>query len=331
MDYLNEKCPLCGKAFTDKDDIVVCPECGTPQHRQCYEELGHCVNMSKHNQNYTWTKSKNEDKSEENSANSTICKYCHTRNSDDALFCKQCGAPLADKGNYTENKDYNEGFGASFGVPFSAPFNQPQSFDKNEDMGNGVTADEVSKLVKVNIPYYMIIFNRIKSFGSGKFNFAAFFFTGGWYLYRKQYLKGAIISAVVLISIIVSGFLNPYSYQILQEISNSLDLDYVSVSNSSLIMQELLKMSTDKILLFFLPTFFDMLRFVVMIICGATANKSYFTHCLTKIQKIKEENPDAGTREKAISLSGGVDSKMVVLVLLCYFIIYFLPAFLSLL
>ncbi len=29
-------CPVCMKKFTETDDIAVCPECGTPHHRECY-------------------------------------------------------------------------------------------------------------------------------------------------------------------------------------------------------------------------------------------------------------------------------------------------------
>ena len=44
MDYRGQHCPICGKEFCDGDDIVVCPECGTPYHRECYKTAGHCVN-----------------------------------------------------------------------------------------------------------------------------------------------------------------------------------------------------------------------------------------------------------------------------------------------
>ena len=30
MDFLGKKCPVCSKNFHEDDDIVVCPECGTP-------------------------------------------------------------------------------------------------------------------------------------------------------------------------------------------------------------------------------------------------------------------------------------------------------------
>ena len=31
--YLGSKCIMCGQEFKENDDIVVCPDCGTPYHR----------------------------------------------------------------------------------------------------------------------------------------------------------------------------------------------------------------------------------------------------------------------------------------------------------
>ena len=42
MDYIGEICPVCGKSFTADDDIVVCPDCGTPHHRECYKTENKC-------------------------------------------------------------------------------------------------------------------------------------------------------------------------------------------------------------------------------------------------------------------------------------------------
>ncbi|MBQ7117161.1 MAG: DUF2628 domain-containing protein [Clostridia bacterium] len=55
MRYTNQICDGCGKIFTADDDIVVCPECATPQHRECYKNHGGCVNSHKHGDSFTWT------------------------------------------------------------------------------------------------------------------------------------------------------------------------------------------------------------------------------------------------------------------------------------
>ena len=40
MEFTEYKCPVCGEQFKKGDDIVVCPECGAPHHRECYEKEG---------------------------------------------------------------------------------------------------------------------------------------------------------------------------------------------------------------------------------------------------------------------------------------------------
>ena len=38
-----------------RDDIVVCPDCGAPYHRACYEKQGGCVYADKHGTGFEWT------------------------------------------------------------------------------------------------------------------------------------------------------------------------------------------------------------------------------------------------------------------------------------
>ena len=37
--YTGNHCPVCEQEFTDNDDIVVCPDCGTPYHRACWQKV----------------------------------------------------------------------------------------------------------------------------------------------------------------------------------------------------------------------------------------------------------------------------------------------------
>lgn len=47
-EFKNEKCAACGMKFFDDENIVVCPECGTPYHRECWERIGTCVHSAEH-------------------------------------------------------------------------------------------------------------------------------------------------------------------------------------------------------------------------------------------------------------------------------------------
>lgn len=46
-------CPACKKVFGENDDIVVCPECGAPHHRECYLKNGKCA-MEEIHGDYEW-------------------------------------------------------------------------------------------------------------------------------------------------------------------------------------------------------------------------------------------------------------------------------------
>ena len=39
--------------FFDDEDIVVCPECGTPYHRECWNRVGTCIHSAEHG-SYEW-------------------------------------------------------------------------------------------------------------------------------------------------------------------------------------------------------------------------------------------------------------------------------------
>ena len=40
MEFTQYTCPVCQKRFVLGDDVVVCPECGAPHHRECFEQNG---------------------------------------------------------------------------------------------------------------------------------------------------------------------------------------------------------------------------------------------------------------------------------------------------
>ena len=52
--FENKLCPFCRARFTDKADVVVCPICGTPHHRVCYEIRGKCGLENLHESGFVW-------------------------------------------------------------------------------------------------------------------------------------------------------------------------------------------------------------------------------------------------------------------------------------
>ena len=90
MDYIGNKCPVCQKYFHADDDVVVCPECGTPHHRECYEQTGHCANERLHAQGYDYQ----AEHENESSENVKLCPACGKENDKESFFRKYCGSPL---------------------------------------------------------------------------------------------------------------------------------------------------------------------------------------------------------------------------------------------
>ena len=68
QEYQGQPCLMCGQVFTETDDIVTCPECGTPYHRACWKETGHCVNAPLHVSGGSWQIDRQQKAAEERSA-----------------------------------------------------------------------------------------------------------------------------------------------------------------------------------------------------------------------------------------------------------------------
>lgn len=109
MDYTNKICSVCGADFKEDDDIVVCPECATPHHRECWFANGKCINSDKHADGFVWTADSkaseniNTDQPEtdqhtetvfdfESDSQVRICHVCSSENPADATHCGNCGA-----------------------------------------------------------------------------------------------------------------------------------------------------------------------------------------------------------------------------------------------
>ena len=52
--FTHKLCPVCRAPFGENDDIVVCPECGTPHHRACWAKTGSCGVEQYHASGFEW-------------------------------------------------------------------------------------------------------------------------------------------------------------------------------------------------------------------------------------------------------------------------------------
>lgn len=183
MNFTGEKCVLCGAVFEDGDDVVVCPECGSPHHRECYKKENRCANSAMHGTGEKWKRIEVEEKKTEKKE----CPHCgFPNNPPEAENCMICGTNL----DGTEKRESPQYENEDIGIRSSTGFNP------DEDMG-GATLKEVSMFVGPNTFYYIPVFKRMKDLGSKiSFNFSCFLFPSFYFANRKMWLW-AVISAVI--------------------------------------------------------------------------------------------------------------------------------------
>lgn len=197
QNFNGSKCPYCGKAFAEGDDIVVCPECGTPHHRECYKENSACANEAKHSENFEWKAVPvssgarvHEPRPAVSDGEMTVCPTCGKDNPAGSRFCLSCGSRLGNTDNHAPSAEdfrherqriYSEAFGDSL---------------------DGISAKEAALVVRSNIEFFL---PRFAAFSKGaKFdtNFSAFIFSYFYLFYRKMYSLGiAVFAATSLLSI----------------------------------------------------------------------------------------------------------------------------------
>lgn len=328
MDYIGNKCPVCDKYFHIGDDIVVCPECGTPHHRECYNENGKCANENKHKDGYDYQQ--NIKGTEEVDDDGIICKKCGAKNSKDAFFCSKCSNALQENVEHNHQNIYGNYHNTQNS---SAPFpNNPNviMFDPlagvspSADIGDGVTVGECAKFVKQNTPYFITIFNQIQKFTKSRFNFCAMFFGGGYLLFRKMYKVGSIITAIQGAMLILYYYLNYYISQ-----SNVYDkfLESLYSYDTNATMVYMAELSTTQFAIILMYFAIAVMLFLMGIVIGACANRLYYNHCKKQICKIKNQTENGTERDNMIEKKGGVNTPLAFSLWITYFILSYLPMF----
>lgn len=195
-------CARCHAYLFDDDDVVYCPVCGAPHHRDCYNELGHCALEEFHGTDKQYDKIKADEEAVsareaekghtgENAEGKITCQMCHESYDFSLNACPKCGAPnIAKAGGSFVSFDFLGG------VPADC------------DIGEGVTAEEAKRLVAANTPRYIPKFAFLNKNNRTSWNWMAFFFPCGWMLSRKMYKNGVITG---LLTVMASLLYLPFS------------------------------------------------------------------------------------------------------------------------
>ena len=186
--YDNEKCPVCSKPFEKGDDIVTCPECGTPHHRECYNELGGCKNRSLHGTDFVYKKG-GEASSPRGKYKPFISDIMFEDETDNSKF--EYYEPEAD-----------EDIEADETAELNAP--EPELTDAREnaeeaeeadkaDEIDGVNEEDLAAVVSINAVKFLPKFRKNRMLN---WNWSAFFFGPYYFFFRKMHIHGAIFAAL---------------------------------------------------------------------------------------------------------------------------------------
>ncbi len=275
-----QKCPVCHAYLFEEDDVVFCPECGAPHHRECYNGLGHCGLLQTHGTEFQYDRVKQTANNTEYTEKSTQttqepkydttvkCKMCGEEYEHSARNCPKCGTPNV------ENINGLYGFDFLGGIP------------ADMDLGDGVTADEAKRFVLANTHRYIPKFAAATFGKKASWNWLAFLFPCGWFLSRKMTRNGILAG---LLHIAFTLLLFPF----MQSVSS---LGVVDGGNTVQMYSEILSNINDfgvtTVILFAISVVCTVL---FQVLCGIFGDWLYRNHAIAKIKEIKAESEDIDT------------------------------------
>ncbi|MGN1080998.1 MAG: RING finger protein [Acutalibacteraceae bacterium] len=319
----NEKCPVCYSRFFEEDDIVYCPVCGCPHHRDCYNRIGHCRYEEFHNTDKQWkpseyTESSNSDDTD-NQRGSSFCSNCRQKIEPTALFCPRCGCPVNNKSGSSQDQNQYQQYGwnpnaqrqnqnpmggSPFGQPFSYYGGQNVVYaplggvNPNEDLG-GASAIDCTSFIKTNTIRFIPKFSKMnREKKKTSWNWCAFLFPEYYFLYRKCYYISAIAIAAYIVVLILQC---PVIYWM-----QNLPISGDTVTYSNLFQAaaaNISSLSTVNIILLYCGIAFLIIYHIIFGIFG-----DYFIkrHCIEKINSFKN-NPEIEDYQTMIAIKGGVN------------------------
>ena len=223
--YTGNHCPVCEQAFTDEDDIVVCPDCGTPYHRACWQKVGVCMHKSEHAAGFEWQPEVGPDA--DKAAHEATCPNCGTHNTPGAVRCAHCGCPLPKAPDPITAKTDDEKSVPIYARDPSAVNNSRttpgphiDTFGTGEDGGiyrreighedpiDGIKAKDWAAYVGRSPMYYLMQFFRMSETKQKvTLSLSAFLFGPAYLFYRKMWKQG-LLATLVMIVLSIPGFMS---------------------------------------------------------------------------------------------------------------------------
>ena len=291
--YYGCPCEGCGKPLTLQDDIVVCPDCGAPYHRTCYEKMGLCIHAPAHGAGYEW-------KFPYQDAQLRTCPACGERTLRSENVCRCCGAALppesAEQPNdraaasAEQNRDfdysgmYRDEMYRNFTEKVIDPVhrNVRAAFGKDE-LIDGVPYQDWVDFIGTAAPVYLNDYSQMQLRHSKiSMSFSALLFGPFYFFYRKAWKPAFGFLAAELLLFV------PTLISMMQTTGSPLT---AGISASALVA---------------LSRIMSFLSFALMLVRGLYGKWLYRRSAAARIRRIRAEFPDPEQRRAVLNAQGGV-------------------------
>lgn len=273
MNYNGEKCVECGEVFTADDDIVVCPQCGSPHHRDCYKKNNSCANTILHETGEKWKPSADEE---------AVYVKCEDAAAEENSPRTEAYGGYAGQEGGTNGRILREGdLGSALAFI---------GFDPDEDIG-GATVKEVSQFVGPNTLYYIPIFKRMKDFGTKiSFNLSCLILPPLYFANRRMW-GWAILSAIFMVILATPDMMLIMAEQLGSSETYETALNIVLNNKDTLLK---------------LSEYMAMASWVGSIALCLFGNRIYYHYVIRSIKRIKSVCPDDESRSRSFMQNGGI-------------------------
>lgn len=299
LNISGEKCSVCQAYLFDEDDVVYCPDCGAPHHRDCYNSVGHCGFRELHGTDNQYKKPEQHtpEEKEQVNENTIFCSMCGEKYDKEEAACPSCGAPNISKigGNVVT-------IDLTGGVP------------NDTDLGDGVTVKDAKQFVAVNTQRYMPKFASMNKGKKISWNWLAFLLPSGWLMSRKMYLLGGIIAALEIALSLITIPLR-FAYQTAEVAATNNYFDYYSA-----VFEEISHIGKIAILAGIIGIVLELVIGFIIAMFGDLIYKKYV------INKVKEINSSSMDKITDYRKKGGVN---IFASLIIYMAVSYLPAIIA--
>ena len=296
--FTGSQCIICQVRFKDDDDIVVCPDCGTPYHRACWNSQGRCINTALHAVGGSWGAIQQENRLRQGGK---VCPHCQHVNLADAAQCESCKGSLLSEEEESQRMRIPLPDGTN--VYFDA--GDPCCGLPPDEKIEGERLGDVADFIRTNTLYYIPLFRRFRDSGrTVSLNLSCALFPHLYFAYRKMWLM-AILSALALLICSLPGTLSGMlttltDTNFIKSMTEAYGADVVSMFDG---LTAFLKANESLITDMSVPMYLVNLAFRLFLCLFG--NNLYYRFVLKHVSKIRQNAPTDHIRKALLDSEGG--------------------------